>query len=103
MKYVLFYESADDVLNRAPTHIDGHIARGHDFHARGLLLMYGPFADPQREGSMAIFSSREAAEAFAKEDPFVVNGVVRDWRIQEWDESLVGYRTLSAATMATVD
>ena len=35
---------------------------------------------------MAIFTSREAAEAFAYEDPFVLNGVVRDWRILEWYE-----------------
>ena len=39
--------------------------------------MYGPFGDPQREGSMAVFTSREAAEEFAEGDPFVLNGVVR--------------------------
>ncbi|HYY04955.1 MAG TPA: hypothetical protein VE997_00155 [Candidatus Limnocylindria bacterium] len=30
----------------------------------GALLMVGTFGDPQAEGSMAIFSSREAAEEF---------------------------------------
>jgi uncharacterized protein YciI len=35
---------------------------------------------------MAVFSSREAAEAFVKDDPFVVNGVVRGWEIREWNE-----------------
>jgi uncharacterized protein len=71
MKYVLFYESADDVLARAPAHFEAHAARGQDFHERGLLLMYGPFGDPQREGSMAVFTTREAAEEFARGDPFV--------------------------------
>jgi uncharacterized protein YciI len=37
---------------------------------------------------MAIFTTREAAEEFAKGDPFVLNGVVRDWQIREWDEVL---------------
>jgi uncharacterized protein YciI len=37
---------------------------------------------------MAVFTSREAAEEFAKEDPFVINGVVRDWRVCEWMEVL---------------
>jgi uncharacterized protein len=101
MKYVLFYESADDVVNRASAHFDAHVARGQEFHARGLLLMYGPFGDPQKDGAMAIFRSREGAEAFANGDPFVVNGVVRAWRIQEWDEALAGDDTLSAATEAT--
>jgi uncharacterized protein len=36
---------------------------------------------------MAVFASREAAEEFARDDPFVVNGVVRDWYIREWDEA----------------
>ncbi|HEX2127053.1 MAG TPA: YciI family protein [Thermoleophilaceae bacterium] len=88
MKYVLFYESADDVLSKAPTHFPAHRARLDDFHARGDLLMVGTFGDPQEEGSMAIFTTREAAEEFVREDPFVLNGVVRDWHIREWDEVL---------------
>jgi uncharacterized protein YciI len=39
--------------------------------------------NPQDEGSMAVFTSREAAEEFAREDPFVLNGVVRAWQIRE--------------------
>ncbi len=88
VKYVLFYESADDVLSKAPAHFPAHKARLDDFHARGDLLMVGTFGDPQEEGSMAIFTTREAAEEFVREDPFVLNGVVRDWHIREWDEVL---------------
>ena len=88
MKYVLFYESADDVLSKAPAHFPAHKARLDDFHARGDLLMVGTFGHPQEEGSMAIFTTREAAEEFVREDPFVLNGVVRDWYIREWDEVL---------------
>jgi uncharacterized protein YciI len=88
VKYVLFYESADDVLNRAPEHYEAHSERLDEFHARGDLLMVGTFADPQEQGSMSIFTSREAAEAFATGDPFVLNGVVRSWEIREWNEIL---------------
>jgi uncharacterized protein YciI len=37
---------------------------------------------------MAVFRTREAAEEFVKDDPFVLNGVVRDWRLLEWNEVL---------------
>jgi uncharacterized protein YciI len=87
-KYVLLYESADDVASRAPAHFPAHSARLQEFHADGSLLMVGAFADAQADGSMAVFTTREAAEAFAREDPFVLNGVVRDWRILEWNEIL---------------
>jgi uncharacterized protein YciI len=38
---------------------------------------------------MAVFTTREAAEEFAREDPFVINGVVRDLEIREWDEAFL--------------
>ena len=88
MKYVLFYDSADDVASKAPQHFPAHRARLEEFHTRGDLLQVGTFANPQRDGSMAVFRTREAAEEFAREDPFVVNGVVRDWRILDWNEIL---------------
>jgi len=87
MRYVLFYEAADDVLSRAPAHFPAHSARLNEFHAAGTLLMVGTFGDPQ-EGSMAIFTTREAAEEFAQGDPFVLNGVVRNWYVREWNEVL---------------
>jgi len=88
-KYVLLYESAEDVLAKAPAHFEAHSARGQEFYERGSLLAYGPFGDPQAEGSMAIFTSREAAEEFVREDPFVLNGVVSGWQIREWDEAFL--------------
>jgi len=86
-RYVLFYESADDVMSKAPEVYPAHLARLQDFKARGELLMVGTFADPQADGSMAIFNSRQGAEDFATEDPFVLQGVVRSWTVKEWLES----------------
>jgi uncharacterized protein YciI len=88
MKYVVLYESADDVAGRAPAHFPAHKARLDDFHGRGDLLMVGTFGDPQTQGSMAIFPTREAAESFVTGDPFVVNGVVKSYEIREWREIL---------------
>ena len=88
MKYVVLYESADGLETNAPPHFPAHWARCQDFHARGLLLMVGTFGDPQTQGSMAVFSTREGAEEFVAGDPFVINGVVRRWELREWNEAL---------------
>jgi uncharacterized protein YciI len=77
MKYVLLYESADDVLSKAPGRWPAHSAHGQAFQELGSLIVHGPFGDPQAEGSMAVFTSRKAAEELAQGDPFVLNGVVR--------------------------
>jgi uncharacterized protein YciI len=87
-KYVLLYDSADDVRSKAPMHFPAHVARWKEFQQNGTLLMIGTFGNPQDEGSMAIFTTRQAAEAFARSDPFVLNGVVRRCSIREWNEAI---------------
>ena len=72
MKAVVLYESADDLAAKAPLHSEAHCARWAEFARRGELLMIGPFANAQEDGSMAIFTTREAAEEFVRGDPFVV-------------------------------
>jgi uncharacterized protein YciI len=86
-RYVLFYESADDVATRAPAVFPAHRARMQHYKAQGELLLIGPFSDAQADGSMAVFASREGAESFASGDPFVLEGVVRSWTVKEWRES----------------
>jgi hypothetical protein len=88
MKYVVMYETAEDGLPLARIHFPAHKVRVDEFAARGELLMVGTWANPQ-EGSMAVFRTREAAEAFVKEDPFILNGVIKNWLVREWNESLV--------------
>jgi len=86
VKYVLFYESADDVAEKAPVHFAAHQARWHEFRERGSLLLIGPFSD--RAGAMGVFTTRAAAEEFAAGDPFVLQGVIRHWYIREWMEAI---------------
>jgi uncharacterized protein len=90
MKYVLFYEvaSGDDVMPRLREHNPAHRARWAQCQARGELLMIGPFTD-LRDGAMGVFTTREAAEEFARGDPFVLHGAVSKWRIAEWMEAIV--------------
>ena len=84
LRCVLFYKSGD--LSLAAEHFPSHKAWYTEFMQRGVLLSLGPFSD--RSGSIAVFTTREAAEEFAKGDPFVLNGVVRDWWVREWIEAL---------------
>ena len=88
MKYVVLYRSAPDVHLTAPPHFPAHKARLEEFHQRGDLLQVGVFGDPQAQGSMAVFRTREAAEEFAAGDPFVINGVVNEVEIRDWNEIL---------------
>jgi uncharacterized protein YciI len=87
MKFVMFYESDLEKLPLARVHYLAHRARLEEFHARGTLLMAGPFTDP-KDGAIGIFTSRQAADEFIQGDPFVLNGVVRKSVVLEWNEVL---------------
>ena len=85
MKHVLFYELADGAAPLAQQNYPAHSARLDAFHARGLLLQVGTFADPPM-GAMAVFTSQEAVEEFMADDPFLQHGVVGASRVREWDD-----------------
>ena len=54
--------------------------------AQGVVIGIGPFMEG---GNMAIFKTREAAEAFSREDPFLLEGLVKKYTIKEWRDSLL--------------
>jgi uncharacterized protein YciI len=87
MKAVMFYQLSPDGMRLAVEHFPGHRARLLEFQSRGLCFMAGPFADPS-QGAMGIFASREAAEEFMAEDPFILHGVVAHREIREWKEGI---------------
>jgi uncharacterized protein YciI len=57
------------------------------FVARGEVIGIGPFGD--RRGNLAIFRTRAAAEAFVKEDPFILEGLMQSFEIREWDDKML--------------
>ncbi len=87
MKVLMFYELAEDGLGRVPVHMANHQARLREFHGRGVLLMAGPYGAPP-VGALGVFTSRAAAEEFARDDPFMLNGLVGRCTFHEWNEDL---------------
>ena len=63
-----------------------HKALVDKFIAQGVVLGIGPFTDG---GNLAIFKTREAAEAFSKQDPFLLEGMVKSYAIKDWADSLL--------------
>lgn len=89
MRYALLYEAAPDFRSKVPANIEAHRALWGRYREAGTLLLIGPFLDPPG-GALAVFTTRQAAESFAGEDPFVRNGVVASFTIREWGEALGG-------------
>ena len=63
-----------------------HKAVVEKFVSEGVVIGIGPFTD---RGNMAIFKTRAAAEQFVKEDPFILEGLVKSYVIREWNDSML--------------
>jgi uncharacterized protein len=85
MHYILFYDVVDDYVEKRAKFREAHLQHARQAHERGELLLAGALADPV-DGAVLVFqgSSPEPAEAFAKSDPYVINGLVRAWRVRKW-------------------
>jgi uncharacterized protein len=65
-----------------------HKAFLEPFVARGEVVGVGPFTDAGG-GNMALFRTRAAAEAFASGDPFLLEGLVKEYRIKDWADQML--------------
>jgi uncharacterized protein YciI len=84
--YLLLYDGGDDYATRRMPHREAHLALVRAAHARGEILYGGGVGDPPR-GALIVFrgESPALAEQFARQDPYVVNGVVTSWRVLPWN------------------
>lgn len=85
MHWLLFYDLVDDYLERRPDFRGEHLRLAWEAHERGELALAGALAEPT-DGVVLFFRGPgpEAAERFARNDPYVINGLVTDWRVREW-------------------
>jgi uncharacterized protein YciI len=85
MHYLLFYDAVDNYAERRKPFREAHIAYARAAVARGELVLAGALAGPA-DGAVLLFRSDSpaAADNFAKSDPYVLNGLIKDWRVREW-------------------
>ena len=87
MKTVVIGEGAgasmDEIMKVYPRHkalVDRYVQEGQ-------VIGIGPFAD--RGGNLAIFRTREAAERFTREDPFILEGLIKSFVVREWNDTMI--------------
>jgi uncharacterized protein YciI len=86
MKAVVIGESSGASMDTVMAVYPRHKAVVEAYVGRGEVVGIGPFAD---RGNMAIFRTREAAEAFVKEDPFILEGLVKAFVIRDWNDTML--------------
>jgi uncharacterized protein len=81
--YLLSYTLAPDYMERRGALRDPHLQLGWDASAAGELLLGGALEEPVDQ-ALLVFTSAAAAEAFARADPYVIEGLVTEWSVRPW-------------------
>lgn len=85
MHYLLMYDVTDDYVARRGEFRGAHLDLARQAVERGEMVLGGALADPV-DGAVLLFrgTSPATAEAFARADPYVTNGLVSRWRVRPW-------------------
>lgn len=89
--FMLHYHVIDDYVARRAPHRDEHLRLAQEAHRRGELLLAGALSDPV-DAALLIFCApdRSVAEAFARNDPYVLRGLVTRWEVRPWSVVIGG-------------
>ncbi|MDR5775253.1 YciI-like protein [Caballeronia sp. LP006] len=86
MHYLMIYELSADYLERRAEFRDAHLKLAWQAAERGEIVLAGAL-DAPADRAILLFQgdSPAAAEAFARNDPYVVNGLVERWQVRKWN------------------
>jgi len=85
MHYLLIYHLSPDYLERRVEFRNEHLSLAWDAHKSGELMLGGALQEPADRAYLLFKGdSAEAAEQFAKNDPYVKNGLVEKWEVRPW-------------------
>ena len=85
MHFILFYEFGEAYGSRREEFRAEHLEKAWEASRLGELILGGALDNPL-DGALLLFQgeSPEAAENFARTDPYVTQGLVKRWYVRPW-------------------
>jgi uncharacterized protein YciI len=89
MHYIPFYTFTENVIEKRALYREAHLKWAKNYFDRGDLIITGGVDQPL-DSAVLIFKgeSPQIAEDFAKNDPYVLHGVVVQWQVRPY---IVGF------------
>jgi uncharacterized protein YciI len=84
--FLLMYDYVSDYMERRVALRPAHMALAKAAVERGDMVLAGACTDEGPPIAVLVFKAedRRVVEDFAKVDPYVVHGLVTNWRVREW-------------------
>src|SRR5271169_3080277 len=99
--YALIYELVDDMVNRRVPFREEHLRLAREARERGELVLGGALSEPV-DSALLVFhvDDKSKVEAFARKDPYVLNGLARKWQVRPWNVVVGNEPSASSSTTA---
>jgi uncharacterized protein YciI len=83
--FLLIYDFSDDYLEKRPTYRKRHVELVESFVDKGYLILGGALENPSDRAYLCFqCPNRSTVEAFVRDDPYVLNGIVLKHEIRDW-------------------
>jgi uncharacterized protein YciI/heme-degrading monooxygenase HmoA len=84
--YALLYELVEDMVTRRVPFREDHLRLAREARERGELVLAGALAEPV-DRALLVFhvDNKSKVEAFARRDPYVLNGLAKNWEVRPWN------------------
>ncbi|MFZ0488745.1 MAG: YciI-like protein [Salegentibacter sp.] len=84
--YILIYSLNENYLEERGQYRAEHLGLATDAAEKGELVLGGALDNPADQAYLLFRGkSEEVAEAFVEKDPYVKNGLVKEWKVRKWN------------------
>src|SRR5260370_21424280 len=99
--YALLYELVDDMVTRRVPFREEHLRLARESRERGDLVLAGALAEPV-DRALLVFhvDDKSKVEAFARKDPYVINGLVKKLEVRPCNVGVGNEPPASTASFA---
>lgn len=86
MYYILFYKTVENYIEKRKPYREEHLRLISEAYDKSTIVMAGALAEPA-DGAVLVFKGENdsAAKEFAKNDPYVKNGLISEWYVRPWN------------------
>lgn len=84
--YILFYELAENYLQERGQYRAEHLGMAKEAAGKGELILGGALDAPADKAILVFWEADESvARNFAEKDPYVKNGLIKEWKVRKWN------------------
>src|SRR5229473_7506757 len=100
--YALLYELVDDMVTRRVPFREEHLRLARESRERGELVLAGALAEPVDRALLVFYvDDKTKVESFARNDPYVINGLAKKWEVRPWNVVVGNDQPASSAVTAS--